>query len=56
MRKKCKNLTQKSKGYIAYFENIQAAKSAASKLRNQGMKNVGFFFRDGQYCVNVSFK
>ncbi len=32
-----------SKGYIAYFENIQAAKSVASKLRDQGMKNVRFF-------------
>ncbi|CCF78118.1 lipoprotein [Wolbachia endosymbiont of Onchocerca ochengi] len=45
-----------SKGYIAYFENIQAAKSVASKLRDQGMKNVRFFFRDGQYCVKVNYK
>ncbi|QKX02650.1 septal ring lytic transglycosylase RlpA family protein [Wolbachia endosymbiont of Dirofilaria (Dirofilaria) immitis] len=44
-----------SKGYIAFFESIQAAKLAASKLRNQGMKNVRFLFKDGKYCVKVSY-
>lgn len=43
-----------SKGYIAFFENAQAAKSVASKLRNQGIKNVRLFFKDDQYCVKVS--
>ncbi|QKX03140.1 septal ring lytic transglycosylase RlpA family protein [Wolbachia endosymbiont of Litomosoides sigmodontis] len=43
-----------SKGYIAFFENAQAAKSAASKLRNQGIKNIRLFFKDNQYCVKVS--
>ncbi|QKX01368.1 septal ring lytic transglycosylase RlpA family protein [Wolbachia endosymbiont of Dipetalonema caudispina] len=46
----------KSKGYIAFFKSIQAAKSAVSKLRNQGMKDVRFLFKDGQYCVKVSYK
>ncbi len=43
-----------SKGYIAFFESAQAAKSAASKLRNQGIKNVRLLFKGNQYCVKVS--
>ena len=43
-----------SKGYIAFFKNIHTAKLAASKLRNQGMKNVRLLFKEGQYCVKVS--
>nr|WP_246214309.1 septal ring lytic transglycosylase RlpA family protein [Wolbachia endosymbiont of Cruorifilaria tuberocauda] len=45
-----------SKWYIAFFKSTQSAKLAASKLRNQGMENVKFFFKDGKYCVKVSYK
>jgi rare lipoprotein A len=45
-----------SKGYIAFFKNAQAAKLAASKLRNQGMKNVRLLFKNDQYCVKVSYR
>lgn len=43
-----------SKGYVALFVNAQAAKSAASKLRNQGIKNVRLLVKNDQYCVKVS--
>ncbi|WP_353477744.1 septal ring lytic transglycosylase RlpA family protein [Wolbachia pipientis] len=45
-----------SKGYVAFFVNAQAAKSAASKLRNQGIKNVRVLFKNDRYCVKVSYK
>nr|WP_246168525.1 septal ring lytic transglycosylase RlpA family protein [Wolbachia endosymbiont of Ctenocephalides felis wCfeT] len=44
----------KSTGYIAFFKNAQAAKSAASKLRRQGIKNVRLLLKDNQYCVKVA--
>lgn len=34
-----------SKGYVAFFKSAQAAKSAASKLRNQGIKMLDCFLR-----------
>ncbi|QBB83872.1 MULTISPECIES: septal ring lytic transglycosylase RlpA family protein [Wolbachia] len=43
-----------SKGYVAFFVNAQVAKSAASKLRNQGIENVRLLFKNDQYCVKVS--
>ncbi len=46
----------KSKGYVAFFKSAQAAKSAASKLRNQGIKNVRLLFKNDQYCVKVSYR
>lgn len=48
-----KKITTESMGYTAFFENIHTAKSTASKLRNQGMKNVRLLFKDNQYCVKV---
>ncbi|MDX5518286.1 MAG: septal ring lytic transglycosylase RlpA family lipoprotein [Wolbachia endosymbiont of Andrena agilissima] len=45
-----------SKGYVAFFKSAQAAKSAASKLRNQGIKNVRLLFKNDQYCVKVSYR
>lgn len=49
-----KKTTTESKGYIASFKNAHTAKSIASKLRSQGMKNVRLLFRDNQYSVKVS--
>lgn len=43
-----------SKGYVAFFKNAHTAKSAASKLRSQGIKNVRLLFKSNQYCVKVS--
>jgi len=49
-----KKITAESKGYIAFFKDIDAAKSTASKLRNQGVKNVRLLFKNSQYCIKVS--
>ena len=49
-----KKNTAESKGYVAFFQNAQTAKSAASKLRSQGIKNVRLLFKSNQYCVKVS--
>ncbi|MCM1001092.1 MAG: septal ring lytic transglycosylase RlpA family protein [Wolbachia endosymbiont of Melophagus ovinus] len=49
-----KQNSAESRGYVAFFENAQAAKSAASKLRNQGIKNVRLLFKNDRYCVKVS--
>ncbi|MDG7056243.1 MAG: septal ring lytic transglycosylase RlpA family protein [Wolbachia endosymbiont of Meromenopon meropis] len=51
-----KQNSAKSRGYIAFFKNAQTAKLATSKLRNQGIKNVRFFFKDNRYCVRVNYK
>ncbi|MDN5248224.1 MAG: septal ring lytic transglycosylase RlpA family protein [Wolbachia endosymbiont of Tyrophagus putrescentiae] len=49
-----KKVTVESKGYIAFFEDIHTAKSTASKLRNQGIKNVKLLFKDRRYCIKIS--
>ncbi|MEY2392732.1 septal ring lytic transglycosylase RlpA family protein [Wolbachia endosymbiont of Tettigetta isshikii] len=51
-----KQNSAESRGYVAFFENAQAAKSAASKLCNQGIKNVRLLFKNDRYCVKVSYK
>ncbi|MDR2548527.1 MAG: septal ring lytic transglycosylase RlpA family protein [Rickettsiales bacterium] len=51
-----KQNSAESRGYVAFFENAQTAKAAASKLRNQGIKNVRLFFKNDRYCVKVSYK
>ncbi|WFW29658.1 MAG: septal ring lytic transglycosylase RlpA family protein [Wolbachia endosymbiont of Menacanthus eurysternus] len=43
-------------GYIAFFEKAQIAKSVASKLRSQGIKNVRLLFKNNKYCVRVNYK
>ncbi|MBV0899473.1 MAG: septal ring lytic transglycosylase RlpA family protein [Wolbachia endosymbiont of Fragariocoptes setiger] len=42
-----------SKGYIAFFEDINDAKSTASKLRTQGIKNVKLLSKNGKYGVKI---
>lgn len=49
-----KQTITESKGYIAFFKDIYTAKSTASMLRNQGIKNVKLLFKDSRYCVKVS--
>lgn len=48
-----KPVTAISKGYITFFKDVDTAKLTASKLRNQGIKDVRLSFKNGQYCVKV---
>ncbi|WP_408647426.1 septal ring lytic transglycosylase RlpA family protein [Wolbachia endosymbiont of Pentidionis agamae] len=47
-----KNIPE-SKGYIAFFKDINAAKSTVSKLRSYGIKDVKLLFKDDKYCIKV---
>ncbi len=48
-----KQARPESTGYIAYFENIAAAKSTTSSLRKHGIKNVRILFKNSKYYVKI---
>ncbi|MDD9331474.1 MAG: septal ring lytic transglycosylase RlpA family protein [Wolbachia sp.] len=48
-----KKPAMESKGYITFFKDVNIAKSTASTLRSQGVKNVRLLFKDNRYCVKV---